>query len=94
MGGYAIPSSCSKVKDLCVLALGALPAPLKKSFETQVGATMVRIPSTRPSLHDDRAIAVVLFYAHLLPGGWVHRESAMVLNMLFMVAILAAFEAR
>src|ERR1700690_953818 len=42
MGGYGDPFKLQQeVKDLvAVLRSGALPAPLKKSFETQVGATM------------------------------------------------------
>jgi preprotein translocase subunit SecD len=50
MGGYGDPFKLQQeVKDLVgVLRSGALPAPLKKSFETQVGATMGRTPSTRP----------------------------------------------
>jgi preprotein translocase subunit SecD len=96
MGGSLDPMGLqSEVKDLvAVLRSGALPAPLKKSFETQVG----------PSLGEDvvhkakysmmiGAAAVVLFMLLYYRFSGLIANVAMVLNMLYIVAILAAFEA-
>jgi protein-export membrane protein SecD len=96
MGGYGDPFKLQQeVKDLvAVLRSGALPAPLKKSFETQVGATMGQdsIDKAKFSMMIG-AIAVVLFMLIYYRMAGFIANLAMVLNMLFMVAILAAFEA-
>jgi preprotein translocase subunit SecD len=84
-----------EVKDLiAVLRSGALPAPLRKTFENQLG----------PTLGDDAvskakfsmaigAAAVVLFMLIYYRLAGLIANIAMVLNMLFMMAILAGFEA-
>ncbi|MGD0836492.1 MAG: protein translocase subunit SecD [Polyangia bacterium] len=96
MGGYGDPFKLQQeVKDLVgVLRSGALPAPLKKSFETQVGATMGQdaIDKAKTSMGIG-AIAVVLFMLIYYRVAGFIANLAMSLNMLFMVAILAAFEA-
>jgi preprotein translocase subunit SecD len=96
MGGYGDPFKLQQeVKDLvAVLRSGALPAPLKKSFETQVGATMGQdsIDKAKTSMLIG-AIAVVLFMLIYYRLAGFIANLAMVLNMLFMIAILAAFEA-
>ena len=96
MGGYGDPFKLQQeVKDLvAVLRSGALPAPLKKSFETQVGATMGQdsIDKAKTSMVIG-AIAVVLFMLIYYRLAGFIANLAMVLNLLFMVAILAAFEA-
>jgi preprotein translocase subunit SecD len=96
MGGYGDPFKLQQeVKDLVgVLRSGALPAPLKKSFETQVGATMGQdaIDKAKTSMGIG-AIAVILFMLIYYRVAGFIANLAMTLNMLFMIAILAAFEA-
>src|ERR1700690_2394792 len=95
MGGYSDPFKVQQeVKDLVgVLRSGALPAPLKKSFETQVGATMGQdaIDKAQFSMGIG-ALAVVLFMLIYYRVAGFIANLAMTLNMLFMIAILAAFE--
>jgi preprotein translocase subunit SecD len=96
MGGSTDPMALQQeVKDLiAVLRSGALPAPLKKSFETQVGPTL-----GEDAVHKAKfsmaigAIAVVLFMLIYYRLSGIIANVAMVLNMLYMIAILAAFEA-
>jgi len=96
MGGYGDPFKLQQeVKDLVgVLRSGALPAPLKKSFETQVGATMGQdaIDKAKVSMGIG-ALAVILFMLIYYRVAGFIANLAMTLNMLFMIAILAAFEA-
>lgn len=96
MGGYGDPFKLQQeVKDLvAVLRSGALPAPLKKSSEMQVGASMGEdsIDKAKFSMVIG-ALAVVLFMLIYYRMSGLIANVAMVLNMLFMVAILAAFEA-
>jgi preprotein translocase subunit SecD len=96
MGGYGDPFKLQQeVKDLVgVLRSGALPAPLKKSFETQVGATMGQdaIDKAKMSMGIG-ALAVILFMLIYYRVAGFIANLAMTLNMLFMIAILAAFEA-
>jgi preprotein translocase subunit SecD len=96
MGGYGDPFKLQQeVKDLVgVLRSGALPAPLKKSFETQVGATMGQdsIDKAKTSMGIG-ALAVILFMIIYYRAAGFIANIAMALNMLFMIAILAAFEA-
>jgi protein-export membrane protein SecD len=96
MGGYGDPFKLQQeVKDLVgVLRSGALPAPLKKSFETQVGATLGKdaIDKAQFSMGIG-ALAVVLFMLIYYRVSGFIANLAMTLNMLFMMAILAAFEA-
>lgn len=96
MGGYGDPFKLQQeVKDLVgVLRSGALPAPLKKSFETQVGATMGQDAIDKAKLSMTiGAIAVILFMLIYYRVSGFIANLAMTLNMLFMMAILAAFEA-
>jgi preprotein translocase subunit SecD len=96
MGGGGDPmAQHQEVKDLiAVLRSGALPAPLKKSFETQVGPTLGEdaVAKAKFSMYIGAAAVVIfmLFYYRL---AGVIANVAMILNMLYMVAILAAFEA-
>jgi preprotein translocase subunit SecD len=96
MGGYGDPFKLQQeVKDLVgVLRSGALPAPLKKSFETQVGATMGQdaIDKAQFSMGIG-ALAVILFMLIYYRVAGLIANLAMTLNMLFMMSILAAFEA-
>ncbi len=96
MGGYGDPFKLQQeVKDLVgVLRSGALPAPLKKTFETQVGATMGQDAIDKAEFSMGiGALAVVLFMLIYYRVAGFIANLAMTLNMLFMIAILAAFEA-
>jgi preprotein translocase subunit SecD len=96
MGGNTDPLALqTEVKDLiAVLRSGALPAPLKKTFETQVGPTL-----GEDAVHKAKfsmaigAIAVVLFMLIYYRLSGIIANLAMILNMVYMLAILAAFEA-
>jgi preprotein translocase subunit SecD len=96
LGGFGDPFALQQeAKDLVgVLRSGALPAPLRKTFETQVGPTMGRdsVEKAKFSMYIGAA-AVVLFMLIYYRLSGIIANLAMVLNMLYMVAILAAFEA-
>jgi preprotein translocase subunit SecD len=96
LGGFGDPFALqNEAKDLVgVLRSGALPAPLRKTFETQVGPTMGAdsVEKAKFSMYIG-AIAVVLFMLVYYRMAGLLANVAMILNMLFMVAILAAFEA-
>jgi preprotein translocase subunit SecD len=96
LGGFGDPFQMQQeAKDLvAVLRSGALPAPLRKTFETQVGPTLGSdaVNKAKSSMYIG-AIAVVLFMLIYYRVAGVIANIAMVLNLLFMVAILAAFEA-
>lgn len=96
LGSFGDPFQLQQeAKDLvAVLRSGALPAPLRKTFETQVGPTMGRdsIEKAKFSMLIG-AVAVVLFMLIYYRFAGVIANLAMMLNMLFMVALLAAFEA-
>jgi preprotein translocase subunit SecD len=84
-----------EAKDLvAVLRSGSLPAPLTKTFETQVGRTLGDDTVHRALLSMYvGAAAVVLFMLFYYKLAGFISIIAMLLNLLFMVAILAAFEA-
>jgi preprotein translocase subunit SecD len=84
-----------EAKDLvAVLRSGSLPAPLTKTFETQVGRTLGDDTVDRAMLSMYvGAVAVVLFMVLYYRLSGFISIVAMVLNLLFMVAILAALEA-
>jgi preprotein translocase subunit SecD len=96
LGGFGDPFALQQeAKDLVgVLRSGALPAPLHKTFETQVGPTMgsdsVRKAKFSMILG---AAAVVLFMLIYYRTAGLIANIAMILNLLYMLAILAAFEA-
>jgi preprotein translocase subunit SecD len=96
MGGYGDPFKLQQeVKDLVgVLRSGALPAPLKKSFETQVGATLGQdaIDKAEMSMGIGALMVILFMLIYYRLAGFI-ANLAMTLNMLFMIAILAAFEA-
>jgi protein-export membrane protein SecD len=96
LGGFGDPFALQQeAKDLvAVLRSGALPAPLRKTFETQVGPTMGRdsVEKAKFSMYIGAA-AVVLFMLIYYRLSGIIANVAMILNLLYMVAILAAFEA-
>jgi preprotein translocase subunit SecD len=96
MGGALDPAALGReVKDLVtVLRSGALPAPLEKSFETQVGPSLGEDAVSRAKLAMSiGAVAVVLFMLLYYRLAGVVANVAMVLNMLYILAILASLEA-
>ncbi len=96
LGGFGDPFKMQQdAKDLvAVLRSGALPAPLRKTFETQVGPTMGRDSVDKAKLSMIiGAVAVVLFMLIYYRFAGLIANAAMILNMLFMMAILAGFEA-
>jgi preprotein translocase subunit SecD len=96
LGGFGDPFALqTEAKEIAaVLKSGALPAPLRKTFETQVGPTMGRdaVAKAKTSMMIG-AIAVIVFMMLYYRLAGAIAVVAMVLNMLFMLAILAAFEA-
>jgi preprotein translocase subunit SecD len=96
LGGFGDPFALQQeAKDLVgVLRSGALPAPLRKTFETQVGPTMGRdsVEKAKFSMYIGAA-AVVLFMLIYYRLSGIIAVVAMILNLLYMIAILAAFEA-
>jgi preprotein translocase subunit SecD len=96
LGGFGDPFALQQeAKDLVgVLRSGALPAPLRKTFETQVGPTMGRdsVEKAKFSMYIGAA-AVILFMLIYYRLSGIIANLAMILNLLYMVAILAAFEA-
>jgi preprotein translocase subunit SecD len=96
LGSFGDPFQLQQeAKDLvAVLRSGALPAPLRKTFETQVGPTMGRDSIDRAKFSMlIGASAVVLFMLIYYRLAGIIANLAMIVNLLFMVAILAAFEA-
>src|SRR5450432_2583227 len=96
LGSFGDPFQMQQeAKDLvAVLRSGGLPAPLRKTFETQVGPTMGRdsIEKAKTAMLIG-AIAVVLFMIIYYRFSGIIAILGMILNLLYMVAILAAFEA-
>jgi preprotein translocase subunit SecD len=84
-----------EAKDLvAVLRSGSLPAPLTKSFETQVGRTLGddAVEKAKFSMGIGAAAVILFMLIYYRLAGLI-ANLAMILNMLFMLAILAAFEA-
>jgi preprotein translocase subunit SecD len=96
LGGFGDPFALQQeAKDLvAVLRSGALPAPLRKTFETQVGPTMGRdaVQKAKFSMYIGALMVVGFMLIYYRLSGII-AVVAMILNMLYMVAILAAFEA-
>jgi preprotein translocase subunit SecD len=96
LGGFGDPRKLQdEAKELAgVLRSGALPAPLTKTFESQVGRTLGDDSVEKATLSMKiGALAVILFMLIYYRLSGLIANLAMVLNMLFMISILAAFEA-
>jgi preprotein translocase subunit SecD len=92
MGGFQDPFQLQQeAKDLvAVLRTGALPAPLKKTFETQVGPTLGRDAVDKAKLSMMiGSIAVILFMLIYYRLSGLIADIAMVLNIVYQLAILA-----
>jgi len=96
LGSFGDPFQLQQeAKDLvAVLRSGALPAPLRKTFETQVGPTMGRdsIAKAKLSMYLGAAAVILFMLIYYRVSGLI-AVVAMLLNMLYMLAILAGFEA-
>lgn len=96
LGGFKDPFKLQQeAKDLvAVLRAGALPAPLRKTFETQLGASLGEDAVRKGTLAFIVAtILVVLFmiyYYHL--SGFI-ADLGLIFNVIFIMAIMAAFQA-
>ncbi|HEX2572091.1 MAG TPA: protein translocase subunit SecD [Polyangia bacterium] len=96
LGGLGDPLLLQEeAKDLvAVLRTGALPAPLKKTFETQVGPTLGRDQVDKAKLSMAiGSIAVILFMLIYYRMSGLIANLAMVLNILYLLAILAGLQA-
>ncbi len=92
MGGFGDPFALQQeARDLVgVLKSGALPAPLKKTFETQVGPTLGRDAVDKAKLSMIiGSIAVILFMLIYYRLSGFIADIAMVLNIVYQLAILA-----
>ncbi len=96
MGGFQDAFQLQQeAKDLvAVLRTGALPAPLKKTFETQVGPTLGRdaVDKAKTSMLIG-SLAVILFMLIYYRVSGLIADIAMVLNIVYQLAILALFGA-
>lgn len=96
LGGFSDPYQLQQeAKDLvAVLRTGALPAPLRKSFETQVGATLgpEAVSKARTSMVIG-TLAVVLFMIIYYRAAGIIADIAMVFNVVYLLAIMALIQA-
>ncbi|MEK6609219.1 MAG: protein translocase subunit SecD [Myxococcota bacterium] len=96
LGGFRDPFAMQQeAKDLvAVLRSGALPAPLKKVFETQVGPTLGRDAidqGTRAALLAAAFLAFAIIFYYRVTG--LVSVLGVAFNVLFVLAIMAGFEA-
>lgn len=96
LGGFSDPIQLQQeAKDLvAVLRTGALPAPLKKTFETQVGPTLGpdAINKAKTSMIIG-TLAVVIFMIIYYRGAGFIADIAMVFNVFYLLAMLAMLQA-
>jgi preprotein translocase subunit SecD len=96
MGGFSDPFQLQQeAKDLvAVLRTGALPAPLKKTFETQVGPTLGKdaIDKAKFSMVVGALTVIIFMLIYYRLSGLI-ANVAMSLNILYQLAILAALGA-
>jgi len=79
---------------VAVLRTAPSPRRWRKTFETQVGPTLGQDAISRPSWRSaSGGVAVILFMLISTGKSGLIANIAMVFNMLFMMAILAGFEA-
>jgi preprotein translocase subunit SecD len=96
LGSYGDPTALQEeAKDLVsVLKSGALPAPLRKTFETKVGPTLGKDAINKAKFSMTvGSLAVILFMLIYYRKAGFIADVAMALNILYMVAIMAGFEA-
>ncbi len=96
LGGFQDPFQLQQeAKDLVtVLRTGALPAPLKKTFETQVGPTLgaeqVNRAKTAMAVG---TLAVILFMLIYYRTAGLIADVAMVFNVVYLLSVLALLQA-
>jgi preprotein translocase subunit SecD len=95
MGGQDNARIQADATDLVnVLRTGALPAPLRQESESQVGATLGQDAIDRAQISMlVGALIVIAMMIYFYRKSGVIANAAMVLNILFQVAILAMFQA-
>ena len=95
MGGWNSKEKLKEVNDLvAVLRAGALPAPLDLMTKTQIGATLGRDAVERGALaFGIGLLMVVLFMIYYYKGSGIICDLALFCNFLFIMGILAAFNA-
>jgi preprotein translocase subunit SecD len=96
LGGFKDPFALQQeAKDLvAVLRAGALPAPLRKVFETQVGPTLGRDAVRKGLLaFGIGGGLVLLFMLYYYRGAGFIADLALILNFVFIAAILTGLEA-
>ncbi len=96
MGSIADPFQLQQdAKDLvAVLRTGALPAPLKKTFETQVGPTLGRdaVEKAKFSMMIGSLAVILFMLLYYRVSGFI-ADIAMVMNIVYQLSILAALNA-
>ncbi|MDB4968405.1 MAG: protein-export rane protein SecD [Myxococcales bacterium] len=96
MGGYQDTFQLqNEAKDLvAVLKTGALPAPLKKTFETQVGPTLGKdaVDKAKFSMLVGSLVVIFFMLIYYRVSGLI-ANIAMILNIVYQLAVLAALGA-
>jgi preprotein translocase subunit SecD len=96
LGGFSDPYQLQQeAKDLvAVLRTGALPAPLRKTFETQVGPTLGadQVSKARTAMAIG-AVVVILFMIIYYRWSGVIADIAMLFNIVYLLSLLALVQA-
>jgi preprotein translocase subunit SecD len=96
LGGYSDPLQVQQeAKDLvAVLRTGALPAPLRKTFETQVGATLgpEAVNKAKTSMIIG-TLAVILFMLLYYRSAGLIADVAMIFNVIYLLSLMAMLQA-
>jgi preprotein translocase subunit SecD len=95
LGGFKDPFKLqNEARDLAaVLRTGALPAPLRKTFERQVGPSLGKDAIENGTLAFIIGLAlVVLFILYYYRGAGLICDIALVINFLFIAAIMAGLQ--
>lgn len=96
LGGFGDPMKVqNEARDLAgVLRTGALPAPLRKTFERQVGPTLGKDAIEKGTMAFIIGLSlVILFMAYYYRGAGLICDVALALNMVFIGGIMAGFQA-
>ncbi|HXU73917.1 MAG TPA: protein translocase subunit SecD [Polyangia bacterium] len=96
MGGMGDPFKIQEeAKDLvAVLKAGALPAPLKRTFEWQVGPTLGKdaVDKAKFSMYVGALVVILFMLIYYRTAGLI-ADIAMVMNIIYQLAVLAALGA-
>jgi len=96
LGGFSDPFQLQQeAKDLvAVLRTGALPAPLRKTFETQVGATLgpEAVNKAKTSMIIG-TLAVVIFMLVYYRASGIIADVAMIFNVVYLLSLMAMLQA-